>query len=53
MNVNDWFEVPQYEDIKMFSANGVPYPLDEYLSLCGDTTACQAVEIFKRLGSRK
>lgn len=52
MNVNDWLEVPQSENIYMFSANGVPYPLDEWLRLRGDITTVQAAEIARRGGKK-
>lgn len=52
MNVNDWFEVPMKENVYMFSANGVPWPLDEYLKLKGEMTTDQAAELVRRWGNK-
>jgi hypothetical protein len=38
------------DNIKMFSANGVPYPLDEYLRLTGKPTTSDIAEVLKRWG---
>lgn len=37
-------------DEKMFSANGVPWPHEEWLYLTGQMTVGQAVELVKRWG---
>ena len=37
-----------HPEIKLFSANGVPWPLDEYLELIGKPTIQDIVEIIKR-----
>lgn len=52
MNINDWFELPIRENIHMFSANGVPWPLDEWLKLQGKMTTYEAAEILKRWGNK-
>jgi hypothetical protein len=52
MNVNDWCEVPQSDNIKMFSINGVPWPLDEWLRLRGEMTTCQAAQLIKKWGNK-
>ena len=48
MNVNDCFQIPMKENIYMFSANGVPYPLDEWLALRGEMTTSMTAELIKR-----
>lgn len=50
MITTDWFEIPRKEDRKMFSANGVPYPLDEYLSLKKEMTTSELAEKIERWG---
>jgi hypothetical protein len=48
MAIVDWYDTPPTINIKRYSANGVPYPLDEYLKLCGKMTTFEAVELIKR-----
>ena len=48
MNINDWFPVPMDENIHMFSANGVHWPLDEYLESIGQPTTNQIAEKIKK-----
>jgi hypothetical protein len=48
MSTNDWHEVPPKYNISMFSVNGVPYPLDEWLKLKGEMTTDQCAELVKR-----
>lgn len=52
MNMKDWYEAKN-DKIQMFSVNGVPYPLDEYLALKGEPTTSQVAEIYKRWGITK
>ncbi len=44
---NDWHEVVN-PNIKTFSANGVPYPLDDYLELTKQPTTDEIVNVIKR-----
>lgn len=47
MIINDWYEVPPPRNIRLFSANGVPFPLDDYLRLIGQMTTDEAVEVLR------
>lgn len=47
MNVNDWHECTHWP-YPMFSANGVPWPLDEWLRVQGKMTTTQAAYLIKR-----
>ena len=48
--MNDWYEIKDTRNIKAFSANGVPYPLDDLLRLQGKPTVEQTAERIKRWG---
>lgn len=50
MQIQDWYEIPDPNPPKMFSVNGVPYPLDEYLKLKGEPTIERIAELIKRWG---
>ncbi len=50
MYVNDWYEIPRKENRKLFSANGVPWPLDEYLALRKEPTTSELAELVIRWG---
>lgn len=52
MQTNDCMPIPPNKNIKMFSANGVPYPLDDYLKLMGQPTTDQMAEVIKRWRKR-
>lgn len=44
----DWHEVPISDHIHFFSANGVPWPLDEWLRLTGRPTTDDISEVIRR-----
>lgn len=52
MPTNDWMPAPPSYEFQYFSANGVPYPLDDYLKLTGQPTTDEMAEVVKRWGKR-
>lgn len=50
MITQDIYLIERDDDVKMFSANGVPYPLDEYLKLIGKPTIEDGAKIIRKWG---
>jgi len=53
MNMNEWYAFDEGKDdrtVFMFSVNGVPYPLDEYLRLKGEPTTGMVAEMIRKWG---
>lgn len=46
--ITDWYEISEKEKHKRFSVNGVPYPLDDYLSLKNEQTTNELAKKIMR-----